>query len=112
MSRTEVKRILGQYRTCMAKVGRLELDKEIYKNCAASIDAEISTCRQIANSIQRRIEQIPDITYREVLIRRYIYVETNEQIADALCYSARHIQRIMALALNEYDKIQGKITAF
>ena len=105
MNLAEVKRVLEQYRLCMAKVSRLEMDKEIYKNCADSIDEEISTCRQIAKNIEKRICEIADFTYREVLIRRYIYGETNEQIADALCYSSRHIQRIMAEAIKEYEKI-------
>lgn len=108
MTTAEIKKILEQYRPCMAKVGRLEMDKEIYKNCAKSIDEEIKVCRQIAGNIERRICEIPDFTYREVLIRRYVYGETNEMIAEALCYSARHIQRIMGEALKEYDKIQSK----
>lgn len=111
MSAAEIKKILEQYRPCMAKVGRLEMDREIYKNCASSIDKEISTCRQIARNIEKRICDIPDFTYREVLIRRYIYGETNEKIAEALCYSARHIQRIIGEALKEYDKIQSKRTS-
>lgn len=108
MEKREVKKFLEQYRPSMAKVGRLKLDKEIYKNCAKSIDAEISRCRQIAGNIENKINEIENLTYREVLIRRYIYGETNEHIAEALCYSARHIQRIMNDAVEEFKKIQTK----
>ena len=106
MELKEVRKVLEQYRPSMAKVARLQMDKEIYKNCAKSIDAEIRTCRQIAKSIENKINEIENLLYREVLIRRYIYGETNEYIADALSYSTRHIQRIMGDAVFEFQKIQ------
>ena len=104
----EVKKILEQYRPSMAKVGRLQMDKQIYKNCAKTIDTEISTCRQVAKNIENKINEIENLLYREVLIRRYIYGETNEHIAEELNYSTRHIQRIMNEAVEEYRKIQLK----
>lgn len=108
MDLKETRKILEQYRPSMAKVGRLNLDKEIYKNCAKSIDAEISRCKQIAESIENKINEIENLVYREVLIRRYIYGETNEHIAEALCYSPRHIQRIISDAVVEFQKIQTR----
>ena len=104
----ETRKILEQYRPSMAKVGRLLMDKQIYKNCAKTIDAEINTCKQIAGNIENKINQVENIIHREVLIRRYIYGETNEHIADELCYSTRHIQRIMSEAILEFQKIQSK----
>ncbi len=106
MELKETRKILEQYRPSMAKVGRLQMDKQIYKNCAKSIDAEILLCKQIAKNIENKINEIENLVYREVLIRRYIYGETNEHIADELCYSARHIQRIMSAAVLEFQKIQ------
>lgn len=108
MEMKETRKILEQYRPCMAKVGRLQMDKQIYKNCAKSIDAEITLCKQIAKNIENKINEIENLIHREVLIRRYIYGETNEHIADELCYSARHIQRIMGDAVAEFQKIQSK----
>ena len=102
----ETKKILEQYRPSMAKVERLKLDKEIYKNCAKTIDEEILRCRNIASSIKNKINEIDNLTYREVLIRRYVYGETNEHIAEQLCYSARHIQRLTTIAVAEFQKIQ------
>ena len=104
----ETKKVLEQYRPSMAKVERLKLDKEIYKNCAKSIEMEISRCKQIADSIENKINEVENLMHREVLIRRYIYGETNEHIAEALCYSARHIQRIISDAVVEFQKIQTR----
>lgn len=101
---TPVKDYLKEYRTSMAKVQRI-------KNTAAAhgIDtarAEKEFCGYLAHAteIEDFISSAEDLIHREVLIRKYIYGETNEQIADAMNYSTRHVARLIKAALFSLEK--------
>lgn len=54
--------------------------------------------------ITEAINQIDDLLYREILIRKYISGETYEEIAEKTGMSTRWIYKLMGRALNEIEK--------
>ena len=94
MTKREVKDYLQNYRTCMARIQRLKTDIDIFTASASSIREEMEDCRKVCQNIEKHISQHKDFMEREILIRKYIYGDTVEEIADAMNYSERQIQRI------------------
>ena len=99
MNTYEVKNYLKQYRLCMARVFRLRGELEKYSASADSISAEIARLLKKAEEIEALIEKEENMLYREVLMRKYVYGETFEEIGERLCYSSRHIQRLLNRAV-------------
>ncbi len=101
MTIAEKKKILRMYRCNMAAVQRLKTAMETFEASAASIQKEIDRHIARAEEIEAFLYGIENIFQREILLRKFIFGETIEQIAEALCYSARHIQRIIDKAVSE-----------
>lgn len=95
MTKNEMKQYLQQYRSCMAKAYRLGCDMQQFTASAASIKKEMDDCISRSSRIEELISSHEDLMEREILIRKYIYGDTIESIADILSYSPRHIQRIL-----------------
>lgn len=97
----EMKSFLSGYKEGMRTAGRIRLEMERFSACSASLGRELEECVRRTKAVERVIDSVSDLTAREVLIRRYIYGDTLEQVADALCYSVRQIQRIVDKTLEE-----------
>ena len=95
MNRQEVKKYLEGYRTNMAKAGRLKCEMENFTASAPSIQKEIEECIKKSSMIEGIIVSHKNLCQREIMLRKYIYGETLEKIAEELNYSPRHIQRIL-----------------
>lgn len=102
MTNNEVKAFLRQYRTCMAKAQRLKADMEIFTASAKSIKGEFDECINRSAKIEKLISSHKNYLEREILIRKYIYGDTTEEIAERLNYSPRHIQRIGDRAVQNF----------
>lgn len=99
MTRKEVKAFLSEYRQCMAKVYRLTDEMKRLTASANCIKREIEEYKSRCELIESIINSHTDFTQREILIRRFIYGDTIEEVAEKLCYSPRHIQRLTDLAI-------------
>ena len=103
MTRQDKKRLLGEYRICMARAHRLRGDMEIYTACREGLEREVRRSLDRAAAIEAAISQIPDLLCREVMLRRYVYGDTLEVISDSLNYSTRHLQRIINSAVDNLE---------
>lgn len=101
MNRQEVKKYLEGYRANMAKVGRLKCEMENFKVSAPSIMGEIEECIKKSGMIEGVIISHSNLCQREIMLRKYIYGQTLEKIAEDLNYSPRHIQRILNEAVEQ-----------
>ena len=95
MNRNEIKKYLDGYRINMAKAGRLKDEMENFTASAPSILKEIEECIKQSGMIEGVIISHKNICQREIMLRKYIYGQTLEKIAEELNYSPRHIQRIL-----------------
>ncbi len=64
------------------------------------VKAQIIRLASVREEIRRVIEAIPDMEIQSIFTRKYLAYETNEQIAEALFYDTRTIQRKHKKALN------------
>lgn len=94
-SAKEIKGFLGSYKELMRTAGRIKVEMERFSACSASLGRELQALDCQTKAVEQVIDSVPDYTAREILIRRYIYGDTLEDIAEALCYSTRHVQRIV-----------------
>lgn len=91
----ETKNFLGSYKELMRAAGRIRVEMERFSACSKGLGRELQELDNRTKTVERVIDSVSDLTAREVLIRRYIYGDTLEEIAEALCYSVRQIQRII-----------------
>ncbi len=101
MDKKQTKKILSNYRKLMAEAGQLEVALNIYEGCREELTAQLSECLALAKQIEKAIRRQKDLRKREILIRKYIYGDTLTEIADKLCFSSRHIQRLLDSAVND-----------
>ncbi len=99
MGRTETKKYLEGYRKNMARAERLKGQMAEFAASAPSISREIEECIKQGGIIESFIISHNNICQREILLRKYVYGQTIEKIAEELCYSPRHIQRILNTAV-------------
>ena len=95
MDRNNVKKKLAEYRSLMARVQQLNIDIQLYESSRKELTYERDKCLLFANHIENVIKKEKDLRKREILIRKYIYGDTLEEIAERLSFSSRHIQRLL-----------------
>ncbi|MBQ9769754.1 MAG: sigma-70 family RNA polymerase sigma factor [Clostridia bacterium] len=103
MTISEKKEFLKEYTRSMARVQRLNFELERHHEATLIIEPEIEQCISTAESIEALIHAIPNGLQREIMLRRFIYGETLEEIGEALCYSPRHLQRIITKAVDRLN---------
>ena len=101
MTKEQTKKYLAGYLVNMARVQLLKRKLEAYTMSAPSIKREIDICIKNSGEIEEIVNSCKDILAREVAVRKYIYGQSLEKIAEELNYSARHIQRIHNKAVEE-----------
>lgn len=65
------------------------------------INQEVDALVDLKKEIYEKIQQVSNPEYRTVLERRYLCLETWEQIAVDMSYSIQHIHRLHSSALSE-----------
>ncbi|MBO5852234.1 MAG: hypothetical protein J6Q74_00270 [Clostridia bacterium] len=95
MTALQTKKYLDQYRVHMAKACRLKRDMEWYEASRESMQREVEECIRKSNIIEGVICSFEDIRGRELMLRKYVYGQTIERIAEELNYSSRHVQRML-----------------
>lgn len=101
MDKNKAKQLLSNYRKLMAEAAQLEIAMNIYEGCREELSIKLASCLASAKEIENAISKQEDLRKREILIRKYIYGDTLTQIADRLCFSSRHIQRLLDSAVCE-----------
>ncbi len=94
MTKQQTKEYLAGYLLNMARAQQLKRKLEAYVMSAPSIKREIDVCIKNSGEVEEIIYSCENILQREVAVRKYIYGQSLEKIAEELNYSARHIQRI------------------
>ena len=103
MTIAEKKEFLKEYTKSMARVQRLNYELEKYHAASLIIEPEIEHCVSTAENIESLIYSITNNLQREIMLRRFIYGETLEEIGEALCYSPRHLQRIITKVIDRLN---------
>lgn len=106
MNITEIKQYLSRYKEYVAQATRLREEGGRFTASQTDINREINEYLDASHKIETLIHSHRNCLEREVLLCRYIYGDTNEEIAEALGYSVRHIQRIIDRAT---EKIGGSL---
>lgn len=101
MTKEQTKKYLAGYLLNMARVQLLKRKLEVYAMSAPSIKREIDICIKNSGEIEEIVNSCNDILAREVAVRKYIYGQSLEKIAEELNYSVRQIQRIHNKAVEE-----------
>ncbi len=101
MDRNNIKKKLSEYRRLMARVQQLNIDIQLYESSRKELIKERDKCLLAANYIENAIKKEEDLRKREILIRKYIYGDTLEEIAGRLSFSSRHIQRLLNAAADK-----------
>lgn len=101
MTAVQTKKYLSEYRLHMARAIRLKREMETFKASKASIQKEIEECINKSGIIEGIIASHGNLCEREIMLRKYVYGQTIEKIAEELNYSPRHIQRILTGAVGE-----------
>lgn len=93
-----IKDYLKEYMSSMAKAQQIKRLAETHGISPANLESELQPHLSRAAEVESFISAAENVIHREVLTRKYIYGETNEQIAEAMCYSPRHIARLLSSA--------------
>lgn len=101
---TPIKEYLKSYRTSMAKAQRIKNTAAAHGIDSARAEKELCGYLSRAAEVEEFISSAEDLIHREILIRKYIYGETNEQIAESMSYSTRHVARLGKAAVNSLEK--------
>lgn len=101
MTKLQTKKYFESYLINMARAQKLKRELEFYIAAAPSIKREIAECIKRSDAIEGIILSHTDICEREVMLRKYVYGQTIERIAEELCYSERQIQRILGGAIEK-----------
>ena len=75
-----------------------------YRFLKNKVPTKIDKLIDLKNEIFERIEQVESADYRNLLILRYINLNSFEEIAVTMCYSYRHVTRMHGWALQEFGK--------
>ncbi len=103
MTIQDKKKVLNEYLKNMSAVGRLRLAMEKFEASASSIQKDIDGHLARAEEIEAFISGVENFFHRELLLRKYVFGETFEEIGLALSYSPRQIQRVVDKAVNSLD---------
>lgn len=68
------------------------------------VNCKIDKLVDLKNEIFERIERVESTDYRNLLILRYINLNSFEEIAVTMCYSYRHVTRMHGWALQQFEK--------
>lgn len=99
MSVNEMKSYLASYAKLKTRAEKLVRDIEIYPSDKKFLQPLLESVTETAEDIAARISAVENTENRELLFRKYINGETLEEIGDKLCYSARHVQRLINSAV-------------
>lgn len=105
MTTNEMKGYLGNYRKLKLRADKLIRDIELYPSDKAFLIPLLESVTKTAEDISEKISAVENNESRELLFRKYINGETLEEIGDKMCYSARHVQRLINSAIATMSEV-------
>ena len=106
MSVNEMKSYLASYVKLKTRAEKLVRYIEIYPSDKKFLQPLLESVTETAEDIAARISAVENTENRELLFRKYINGETLEEIGDKLCYSARHVQRLINSAVALMSEVE------
>lgn len=76
-----------------------DLKQQVQKN-QLEIKKQLVQLEKVREEVKQAILSLPDITIRNIFLRKYLAYENNNQIAEAMFYDFRTIQRKHQKGLN------------
>ncbi len=105
MSVIEMKSYLASYIKLKMRAEKLMRDIELYPTDKKFLIPLLESVTVTAEDIAEKISAVENTENRELLFRKYINGETLEEIGDKLCYSARHVQRLINSAIASMSEV-------
>ncbi len=105
MSVNEMKNYLSSYQKLMQRSKKLIREIEIFPQDKSFLEPLLCQVTSTAEDISLKISAVKNPDYRELLFRKYINGETLEQIGESMCYSARHVQRMLNNAVASMSEV-------
>lgn len=95
MTVNEMKRELGDYSKLVARAKRLSAELRLFPEDREFLEPLLRNVSEKTVAINGMINTVCEPDKKEILYRKYILGETFEQIAESMCYSTRHVQRML-----------------
>lgn len=102
MTIEDKKEYLKRYRLQLTKIERLNDMMATYPDTHNNCFGQLNKAIFIRDMIEAEIAAVNDGTLSEVLSQKYINGRSLEEIAERMCYSTRHIQRLHRKALEVF----------
>lgn len=99
MTQIEMKKYLGNYKRLKTRANKLVWEIERFPQDRVFLQPILKKVTDTVEDITAKISEVENTDYRELLIRKYIYGETFEEIGESMCYSSRHVQRMVNVAI-------------
>ena len=106
MTVNEMKCYLAGYVKLKMRAEKLMRDIELYPSDKKFLVPLLESVTETAEDIATKISSVENTENRELLFRKYINGETLEEIGDKLCYSARHVQRLINSAVASMSEVE------
>lgn len=105
MTVNEMKNYLAGYQKLMLRAKKLIREIETFPQDKSFLEPLLSNITSTAEDISLKISAVKNSDHRELLCRKYINGETLEQIGESMCYSARHVQRMLNCAVASMSEV-------
>lgn len=96
---TAKKKFLKSYLLQEAQINRLNKMAQLHPQKQKCYLKQISECQKRRDKVEEKISAIDDEILREILMRKYIFGKTLEEISFIINYSKRHTERLHVKAL-------------
>lgn len=98
----EKKKYLKQYIYQEIRINSFERLKKTHKENIPEYNEKITECKALRKDIEKKIAKVDDPILCELLMQKYVFGKTLEEIALILNYSKRHIERLHIKALEKF----------
>ncbi|MBQ6825246.1 MAG: hypothetical protein IJP34_01120 [Clostridia bacterium] len=97
------KEYLNQYKYQEIRINSFKRLKTTHKENIAEYNKKIAECKSLRREIEKKISKLNDPVLCELLMQKYVFGRTLEEIALILNYSKRHIERLHIKALEKFE---------
>ncbi|MBR6509119.1 MAG: hypothetical protein IKT38_00745 [Clostridia bacterium] len=97
------KNYLKQYKYQEMRINSFKRLKLSHKENISEYDEKIAACKKLRKEIEKKISKLDDPILCELLMQKYVFGKTLEEIALILNYSKRHIERLHIKALEKFE---------
>ena len=106
MTKNEMKSYLGNYKKLKTRANRLLWEIERFPQDSAFLRPILKNVTDTVEDIAAKISCVENADQRELLVRKYIYGETFEEIGESMSYTGRHVQRLVNFAIASIPEVE------